>query len=156
MFFLFFCCCFFEINHATSPKLYRSYYRHRSRDSFSPVCGIFLPRSPYGRKVRQALKVMTGWRVILNKTKKIWWEYLFKRFADCLLLKEIKKNISWEDYSPEPITYILIRLNSYFPVVLYLLYRAGRTFWRKWSICVQVVRRADRETPYSVPEGWKR
>ena len=31
----------FEINHATSPKLYRSYYLHRSRDSLSPVCGIF-------------------------------------------------------------------------------------------------------------------
>ena len=29
-----------EINHATSPKLYRSYYPHRSRDSLSPVCGI--------------------------------------------------------------------------------------------------------------------
>ena len=26
---------------ATSPKLYRSYYPHRSRDSMSPVCGIF-------------------------------------------------------------------------------------------------------------------
>ena len=30
-----------KINHATSPKLYRSYYPHRSRDSLSPVCGIF-------------------------------------------------------------------------------------------------------------------
>ena len=29
------------INHATSPKLYWSYYPHRSRDSLSPVCGIF-------------------------------------------------------------------------------------------------------------------
>ena len=28
-------------NHATSPKLYRSYYPHRLRDSVSPVCGIF-------------------------------------------------------------------------------------------------------------------
>ena len=26
---------------ATSPKLHRSYYPHRSRDSVSPVCGIF-------------------------------------------------------------------------------------------------------------------
>ena len=32
------------INHATSPKLYRSYYLHRSRDSLSPVCGIFFVR----------------------------------------------------------------------------------------------------------------
>ena len=32
---------FLKINHATSPKLYRSYYPHRSRDSLSPVCGIF-------------------------------------------------------------------------------------------------------------------
>ena len=31
-----------KINHATSQKLYRSYYPHRSRDSLSPVCGIFL------------------------------------------------------------------------------------------------------------------
>ena len=31
-----------KINHATSPKLYRSYYPHRLRDSLSPVCGIFL------------------------------------------------------------------------------------------------------------------
>ena len=29
------------INHLTSPKLYRSYDPHRSRDSMSPVCGIF-------------------------------------------------------------------------------------------------------------------
>ena len=29
------------MNHATSPKLYRSYNPHRSRDSVSPVCGIF-------------------------------------------------------------------------------------------------------------------
>ena len=29
------------MNHATSPKLYRSYYPCRSRDSLSPVCGIF-------------------------------------------------------------------------------------------------------------------
>ena len=26
----------------TSPKLHRSYYPHRSRDSLSPVCGIFV------------------------------------------------------------------------------------------------------------------
>ena len=30
------------MNHATSPKLYRSYYPHQSRDSLSAVCGIFL------------------------------------------------------------------------------------------------------------------
>ena len=30
-----------ETNHATSPKLYRSYYPHRSRELVSPVCGIF-------------------------------------------------------------------------------------------------------------------
>ena len=30
-----------KINNATSPKLYWSYYPHRSRDSLSPVCGIF-------------------------------------------------------------------------------------------------------------------
>ena len=29
------------INHATSTKLYWSYYLHRSRDFFSPVCWIF-------------------------------------------------------------------------------------------------------------------
>ena len=32
---------FFEINQATSPKLYWSYYPHWSRDSLSPVCGTF-------------------------------------------------------------------------------------------------------------------
>ena len=32
---------FISINHATSPKLYRSYYPHQLRDSLSPVCGIF-------------------------------------------------------------------------------------------------------------------
>ena len=32
----------FFLNHPTSTKLYRSYYLHRSRDSLSPVCGIFL------------------------------------------------------------------------------------------------------------------
>ena len=31
----------FQINHATSPKLYWSYDPHRSRDSMSPVWGIF-------------------------------------------------------------------------------------------------------------------
>ena len=31
----------FEINHATSSNLYRSYYPHRSRELVSPVCGIF-------------------------------------------------------------------------------------------------------------------
>ena len=37
------CDCFFlKINHATSPKFYRSYCPHWSRDSLSPVCGIFL------------------------------------------------------------------------------------------------------------------
>ena len=42
-----------EKNHATSQKLCRSYYPHRSRDSLSPVCRIFfftvyhrLPFSP--------------------------------------------------------------------------------------------------------------
>ena len=30
------------IHRATFPKLYRSYYPHRSRDSVSPICGIFL------------------------------------------------------------------------------------------------------------------
>ena len=34
------------INHATSPKLYRSCYPHRSRDSLSPVCGIFYLEYP--------------------------------------------------------------------------------------------------------------
>ena len=29
-------------NHATYPKLCWSYYPHRSRDSLSPVCGIFI------------------------------------------------------------------------------------------------------------------
>ena len=33
---------FFEINHATSSNLYRSYYPHRSRELVSPVCGIFI------------------------------------------------------------------------------------------------------------------
>ena len=33
---------FKKINHATSAKLYWSYDPHRSRDSMSPVCGIFL------------------------------------------------------------------------------------------------------------------
>ena len=28
-------------NHATSSKLYRFYYLHRSRELVSPVCGIF-------------------------------------------------------------------------------------------------------------------
>ena len=32
---------FLKINHATSRKLDRSYDPHRSRDSMSPVCGIF-------------------------------------------------------------------------------------------------------------------
>ena len=32
----------FEINHATSPKLYQSYFPHRSRDSLSLVCQMFL------------------------------------------------------------------------------------------------------------------
>ena len=40
-FFYFFFYFFLKINHATSPKLYWSYYPHRSRDSLSPVCGIF-------------------------------------------------------------------------------------------------------------------
>ena len=31
-----------SVNHATSPKLYRSHYPHRSRELVSPVCGIFL------------------------------------------------------------------------------------------------------------------
>ena len=30
-----------QINNAISPKLYRSYYLHRSRNSLSPVCRIF-------------------------------------------------------------------------------------------------------------------
>ena len=30
-----------SVNHATSPKLYQSYYLHRSRELVSPVCGIF-------------------------------------------------------------------------------------------------------------------
>ena len=38
-----------EINPATSPKLYRSYYLHRSRDSFSPICGICNCRHPLGK-----------------------------------------------------------------------------------------------------------
>ena len=32
-------------SHATSPKLYRSYYPHRSRELVSPVCGIFCSTS---------------------------------------------------------------------------------------------------------------
>ena len=36
-FFFFF---LWQINLATSPKLYLSYYLHRSRDSLSPVCDI--------------------------------------------------------------------------------------------------------------------
>ena len=38
---------FVQINLATSPKLYRSHYLHRSRDSLSPVCGIFGVESKY-------------------------------------------------------------------------------------------------------------
>ena len=49
---------FFLINHATSPKLYRSYYPHRSRDSLSPVCGIF---------IRKNSDVNTGDLKILHK-----------------------------------------------------------------------------------------
>ena len=30
-----------SVNHAASPKLYRSYYPYRSRELVSPVCGIF-------------------------------------------------------------------------------------------------------------------
>ena len=33
--------CERPLHHATSPKLYWSYYPHRSRDSLSPVCRIF-------------------------------------------------------------------------------------------------------------------
>ena len=29
------------VNHATSPKLYRSYYPHWLRELVSPICGIF-------------------------------------------------------------------------------------------------------------------
>ena len=34
-----------NLNHATSPKLYRSYYPHWSRELLSPVCGIFFTNS---------------------------------------------------------------------------------------------------------------
>ena len=37
---IYFSFSFFEINHATSLNLYRSYYPHRSRELVSPVCGI--------------------------------------------------------------------------------------------------------------------
>ena len=36
---------FWQINHATSPKFYRSYYPHWSIDSLSLVRGIFCRRS---------------------------------------------------------------------------------------------------------------
>ena len=31
-----------SVNHSTSPKLYWSYYPHRSREFVSPVCGTFM------------------------------------------------------------------------------------------------------------------
>ena len=45
---------FFLINHLTSPKLYRSYDPHRSRDSLSPVCGIFFIQSGVSQFDEQA------------------------------------------------------------------------------------------------------
>ena len=45
----FFLFIFYLINHSTSQKFYRSYYPHRSRDSLSPVCGIFTNSAPLGR-----------------------------------------------------------------------------------------------------------
>ena len=38
---LFFILFLLKINHTTSQNLYRSYCPHQSRDSLSPVCGIF-------------------------------------------------------------------------------------------------------------------
>ena len=52
-------CGIFQINHATSPKCYRSYYPHRSRDSLSPVCGIF-----FINFLDQVVKLVGGGSVI--------------------------------------------------------------------------------------------
>ena len=45
------------VNHATFPKLYWSYYPHRSRELVSPVCGIFEHdvRTVTGRNLRNTL-----------------------------------------------------------------------------------------------------
>ena len=53
-------------NHTTSPKLYRSYYTHRSRELLSPVFRIFLK----GKWVHQWFGIRTG-RVCENQPKRL-------------------------------------------------------------------------------------
>ena len=52
------------MNHETSPKLYWSYYPHRSRDSLSPVCGIFVYL--FTVMTRKVVKSTTTFTQILN------------------------------------------------------------------------------------------
>ena len=60
----------YEINHATSPKLYRSYDPHRSRDSLSPVCGIFSNQKPSISQVTWLL--VPTWTYLFLKTVNTW------------------------------------------------------------------------------------
>ena len=53
-----------------SPKLYRSYYPHQSRELVSPVCGIFfhwfeqqMPEAPPSAHIRPELPLLSHGRV---------------------------------------------------------------------------------------------
>ena len=58
-----------EINHATFPELYLSYYLHWSRDSLSPVCGIFTLNIICFRSDRES-RVSIG--VYITRTGESW------------------------------------------------------------------------------------
>ena len=45
------------MNHATSPKLYRSYYPHWLRDSLSPVCGIVFITRPLQNCIGPTIRI---------------------------------------------------------------------------------------------------
>ena len=54
--------------------LYRSYYPHRSRDSLSPVCGIFLYVNPKTKFFIQKKKIFRPKIIFFNVFKKIFLE----------------------------------------------------------------------------------
>ena len=94
------------INHATSPKLYRSYYPHRSRDSLSPVCGIFCLISGFVQILRILrhsehgilVVVCLGWHELGSK---YWFLSVFFLYRSISILPffishEVSKN--WIDF----------------------------------------------------------
>ena len=108
---------FLKINHATFPKLYRSYYPHRSRNYLSPVCRIFLKSAP-----------------VLEVVLRMHFFLFFSFFSSEICIwnyKSSKNYIIWY-YWKKKIFFVYILFGCCW--FLFIHWREKDTLWPSWTI----------------------